>query len=733
VWGVDPHSRPAVQDFRLREGRPLGGAEGILLGAEVAASNGFKVGDPVRLWTPTGPARLPLLGTLEPQGAAAFAGGAVVCMPLASAQRLFALAGQVNCVQMLLGGRAMPPDVASAISPRLPAGLTIQSPGTRGQLSQATLLSMEQVLDCLSFVALVAAGFVTLNTFLLNLGERRRQLAVLRVLGAARSQLLRLLLGEAFLLGLAGTAVGLGAGLALALVLRRGVEQLMGMPLPGLSLTSEPFLLALVLGPGTALVATYFSARRASRRPPREELLARHAMRPSALHGFVPLAGLVLLSLAFVLEVGLCCGWFPAPLNEVVLAPGIALFLVGCVLVLPLVLSPLLAVCARVLQPLLGMEGGLAFRQLARNRTRTSLTVGVLFVAVAVAIAFGNSLQNTVRDLRRWYEQAVVGDFLVRASMPDTGFLLPTALPESLGQNLGQIEGVAGAEPINFIPARANGEQVLVLARTFPAGGSLPIDLQESDAAAVRRGLARGDVVLGTVIARKLGLRSGDVLTLETPQGRKRLRISGTMTEYVAGGNVLYMDWARAKQLFSIKGVHVFLVSARPGGLATVARSLGGFCGRHHLLLQSNEELHTYIDQLLARVVGVLWVLVAVAFVVASLSIVNTLTMNVLEQAREFGMLRAMGMTRGQLRKGIRAQAVLTSLASLLPGTVVGCGLAFFLNLASSTALGHCVAFRLDGVLIGGCALMALIIAVIAALFPAARASRMAVIWSLNR
>jgi putative ABC transport system permease protein len=732
VLGVDPNCPQAVEGFHVRAGQPLGANEAILLGADVVRSNGFQVGKPVRLWTPSGPVRLPLCGTLEPQGLAAFAGGAVVCMPLASAQRLFHLAGKVNCVEILLKEQIPPAQIQAAIAGRLPSGLTIQPPGTRGQLSQATLLSVEQGLDCLSLVALAAAGFVTLNTFLLNLGERRRQLAILRVLGATRSQVLRLLLGEAFLLGLAGTVVGIGAGLALAVLLRQSVEQLMGLALPGLSLTLEPFLLALMLGPGIALAATYISARRASRRQPREELLGQAVATSEGFPRWTAIAGLVLVVVTSVGELGLCQGWLAPSLSRALMAPGIALFLVGCVLALPLVLSPLLSFCAWLLQPVLGVEGTLAFRQLARHRIRTGLTVGVLLVAVAVAMAFGNSLLNTVRDLRSWYEQAVVGDFLVRGSMPDTGFLLPTALPESLGRDLGNLKDAARVERISFVPARANGEQVLVLARTFAADKPLPIDLQQGDPVAVRRGLARGDVVLGTTLARQLGLGCGDGLVLETRRGPRRLRIAGTMTEYVAGGNVLYLNWAVGKSLFDIKGVHVFLVSARPGALAGLDRSLHRFCGRRGLLLQSNEDLHIFIDHLLARVVGVLWLLVVVAFAVASLGIVNTLTMNVLEQARDFALLRAIGMTGGQLRKGIRAQALLTSLASLFPGTAAGCGLAFFLNLASSAVLGQVVAFRLNLPVIGGCVLLSLVIAVTAALLPAARAARMALIGYLN-
>src|SRR5262249_40767888 len=158
-------------------------------------------------------------------------------------------------------------------------------------------------------------------------------------------------------------------------------------------------------------------------------------------------------------------------------------------------------------------------------------------------------------------------------------------------------------------------------------------------------------VVLGTTLAGQLGLNCGDRLVLETRQGPRRLRIAGTMTEYVAGGNVLYMNWTSGKRLFDIQRAHVFLVSARPGCLAALGRALHSFCCPRGLLLQSNEDLHVFIDHLLSRVVGVLWLLVAVAFAVASLGIVNTLTMNVLEQGRDFAMLRAIGMTRGQLRK----------------------------------------------------------------------------------
>jgi putative ABC transport system permease protein len=220
------------------------------------------------------------------------------------------------------------------------------------------------------------------------------------------------------------------------------------------------------------------------------------------------------------------------------------------------------------------------------------------------------------------------------------------------------------------------------------------------------------------------GLRVGDTITLETPHGPTPVRIAGTMIEHLVGGNAVYLDWARAKDLLDAAGVHVFLVSAREKATPRLASSLGKFCERRGLLLQSNAEMRQDIDQLLGRVVGVLWVLVVLAFAVASLGIVNTLMMNVFEQTGEFRVLRAVGMERGQIRKVVFSQAVLTGLVSFAPGAVVGCGLAWFLNLAAATVLGQPIAFRINGGLVSGCFLVALVIAIAAALLPARRAAR---------
>jgi putative ABC transport system permease protein len=748
VLGTDVDSPSALASFPLATGRPCRGEDEVLLGRGFARAQGLKPGQSVRLWTPAGPAELRCTGSLEPQGVAAANGGAVAVVPLTTAQRLFELPGQVNNVQVILEAGADADRVGAAVSARLPPGLTAQRPGRRGELARSTLLAAEQGLAALGVVALVGAAFVILNTVLLSVGQRRSQLATLRALGATRAQVRGLLLREALAVGMAGTALGYAAGLALAAGLTHVLGRFLGVPLPAVAPTAGSFLLAATLGPVTTLAAACLPAWRASRQGPLGPMRDRAEGRDEGLPPGASAAGLALLALAGVLHAGLCRDWWAPAWRGNLLAAVVALFLLGCVLALPPLVGLTLRAFALLPRRALGVAGTLALRTLRGKRTRTGLTAGVLFIAVAVAVAFGHALASTLRDLRQWYGHTILADFLVRGSMPDSGFALAAGLPETLGEELAHHDGVAAVDRLAFVPIRlavtsgvrspqsevdAGLAEALVLARTFTPGQPLPLDLREGTEAEVRAGLARGEVVLGTGLARDLGLHRGDTLAIEALRGTVFRRVAGTANEYAVGGKALTMAWEAAREVFGSGGVHVFLVSARPGAAAALAPRLRRFCDRQRLLLQSNGELHGHIDRLLARVTGLLRVLLALAFVVAALGVANTLTMTVREQARDLAVLRALGMGRGQVGRVVLWQALLTGLAGVLPGAAGGVGLAWLIHRAGVGLPGPDAAFRVNGGLVGGCCLLALLVGLAAALLPARRAARTRVVRALHQ
>jgi putative ABC transport system permease protein len=650
-------------------GADTGRTDGALMDGSLADALGLTAGQTFFVWAPAGRTPLRLAGILPARADAAATGGRMI-VPLACAQRLFGLAGRVNSLRVRLTDRADGEQVREEVSRRLPAGLVVQPPGARAALGRDTLLAAERGLDALGLVALIAAAFIVLNTFLLNLGERRRQLAILRALGATRRQVTGLLLRELLMLGLAGSAAGCGAGLGLALVLLGAVGQFLGISLPRPSLTPGGFLGALLLGPAAALVATLLPAWHAGRRPPLAELLPRPAR-----------------------SIG------PRPRR-----PG------------------------GVRAPLMGVVGTLAGQQLARHPSRTLLTAAVLTLALAVTVCFGQTLRGILTDLRHWYRETIVADFLVYGSVPDTGFLLTTALPETLAAEIARLDGVAAVDRLAFLPARGGDRPVLVLARTFPPEQPLPLDLREGDAGAVRHGLMQGEIVLGAGLARQLGLRRGDAFVLSTPHGPRELRVAGTAVEYAAGGSAVYLEWETARRLLDVPGAHVFLVSG--GGAA--AQALHAFCDLRCLVMESNAELRATIDRSVRRITGALSALMALVFAIASLGIVNTLLMNVRDQQRHLGVLRALGLTCGQVRRAVLTQGLLLGGVSLGPGTAGGLALAYLIHRVGMAGAGSPGVFRVDGVVLAGCCASAVIVALLASLPAARRAVRLPVARVLN-
>jgi putative ABC transport system permease protein len=588
-------------------------------------------------------------------------------------------------------------------------------------------MAVEQGLTALSLVALVTAGFVVLNTMLLNVTERRKQLAILRALGATQRQVRRLLLREALLLGSAGSVVGVGLGLVLAIGLALALESFIGVSLPHPSPAFWLLGAALVAGPLLTFVATFSAASRAARQPPLRDLLDPSGASEEAGTIRGRLAGLALAAASALAAIGLCRGWWS---ESAVMGPAVAGILAGSALCLPMIVLPMLRGLQFGLKKLLGIHGRLALFQLQRRPARTALTSGVLFIAIASAVGFGHWLLNTLGDLKKWYGNAIVADYLLRGSAPDSSFLMTSPISEKLEGELSALNGVERVDKVVFLPIIVEGQSVLMLARTFAPDRLLTLDLREGDPFKVRQGLMRGDVVIATKLARQLGKRIGETISVDSKHGPKKLQIAGIVAEYAAGGDAIYLEWDAARELFPFTGVHVFLLTAQPGGGAILRSELDLFAYRHQLMIQSNSELRTTIDRLLERITASLWIIVVLTFAVASLGVVNTLTMNVIEQSRDLSLMRAVGMTSAQTRRLVLSQAGILGKVSLIPGAAAGIGLAALINATTNAAFGQQVEFHIHLALVLGCMAVGFLITILAACIPARNAAKYAMATS---
>ena len=248
----------------------------------------------------------------------------------------------------------------------------------------------------------------------------------------------------------------------------------------------------------------------------------------------------------------------------------------------------------------------------------------------------------------------------------------------------------------------------------------------------VLKGLRRGEVAIGSALAQRAGLDPGDQITIETRQGARPFTIAGLLADYTAGGMVALIEWDHAGQFFDIEGARYVYVAAEPGRRADVDRRLRAFCDEHNLLVHSRANFAKVCDEMLDGVLNSAWVLLALVFVVASLGITNCLTMNVLEQTRELGILRAIAMTRRQICRIVLAQALAIGIISTLPGIGLGVLLGYAMTNANYAIVGVEIPYVLEPALLLGCVGMALVVAVLASWPLARRAGRLTIIRALQ-
>lgn len=726
--GIDPQRDRAVRRYQIGRGEFLGKPGGVLLESDFAQSLRVDVGREVKFLTRQGMQPMQVVGLLNAQEAGSLRLGGLVFMRLDVAQYLFGAVDELDAIQIVTDPRADHDQVREAVARRLPVALEVRRPAARSQLVEETLRSSNQGLRMATAFSLLLAAFIILNTFLMNVGERRQQLAVLRAIGATRGNIAWLLIRESLMMGAVGTALGVAIGLLGAYLLTRALNDLLQVSLPSMILTATPFLLAAGFGFALSLIGAAIPAWRASRLTPMEAL---GAVAPDDMEGVSKkaiLAGVLVTATSGAMLAASMAGRLPLEFGVV---PGV-LLLVGLVFLLPLALNGLTALVAKPLRPLFGAETRLAQRQVLRHRARSTLTIGVLFLAASTGIGLGNAILDNVQDVRDWYHQTVSADFFIRAMMPDMATGMSADLPQELGEEIRQVPGITELDTARFVQAEAAGQSVVILVREFTDPEKMYFDLEGGEPREVRRRLHQGEVVIGTVLAQRTGLKVGDQLPIETRQGTQRLRIAGLADEYLVGGLAVYMQRAVAERLLGISGVDAYIIQADPTRLSEVHQRLQSLAEKHGALLHSLSDIRRLIDGMVHRIEGALWGVLVLGFIVAAIGVVNTLTMNVLEQTRELGLLRIIAMTRRQVRRTILLQAMILGTIGLVPGVLAGVGVAYLVYLATNPVTGHTVHFLFRPTLLAGSLLAALAIVLAAAWIPAARAARLSPSESLH-
>ena len=729
LMGIVPKLDKQVRNYKVVAGVDLADVTAeekkdvpsILVDERFAKSIHLEVGSRVRFLTRDLMKDARVVGLTASSDASSGMQSGIMVAELRTVQRWFKSNGKIDSLQLVLKEDAKLPEVKKSVEALLPDGVKVRVPQLRSQLAQETTIAMEQGLRLAIAFALVIAGLVIYNTFQMNIGERRRQLGILRSLGATRKQLLWMIVREGLWLGTVGTLLGCIVGHFGAAILRSTTGRLLQIDVPQAGWSIWPYLVAAICGLVISFLGAFFPAVRAARMSPAE------AMRVVATGEFGTsrsgwlAAGGILISTGLALQFLAIAGFIDV--SNVV--PGAVSMMLGVVFLLPGVVSDLTYAVTFVLGPILKTEGKLARRQLLRHRGRTSLTIGIVFIALGLGLGMASTILDNVRNVEGWHQRAIVGDFFVRAAMPDMNSGQAAEMPDGLLEQVRNMEGVNLVDSLDFVQSRIGETSVVVVVRNFSAESQDYFDLAEGKEAEVLQSVRKGDVVLGSVLAQRLKLHAGDSIALDTSEGTTELRIAGVANEYIAGGLTLYLESSHAKRLLGAEGADVIVVYAKPELKSKVEKDLIQMCDEYGLIFQSHSDLIGIIRSKLNGAVGVLWGVLAMGSVIAAFGLINTLAMNILEQTREIGMLRVVAMTRSQVRKMILAQAVIMGLIGIVPGVFAGVWIAFIINLTTMPVTGHDVKFQIYPWLLVGALAFEMLVILIAAMIPAERAARL--------
>ncbi|MBV9804401.1 MAG: ABC transporter permease [Solirubrobacterales bacterium] len=668
-FAYDPNSQ--LSPFRLVAGRAPTTAHDVVIDKATATKYHFALGDPIRVLLPDGQSTFTITGIVTFGDSNTLAGDTLAGFEQTTAQALFNSRGHYDSINVLAAPGADNVQLQEAISRLLPTGVEVVSgQAVANELTDAVdneLSFLSTALLIFALISLFVGGFTIFNTFTITVGQRTRELALLRVVGASRRQLMRSVLGEAALTGLAASLIGLGLGVLAAL----GLKALLGAF--GISLPSAPLvfqartaIVAIAVGVGVTVVSAIVPARRAVRVPPVAALVEHSEDQPAATPRRRIVAGVVL---GLVGLVALIAGVSGA--NLTLVGVGSGAMLVARALLARLVARPLADVLGRPLR-MFGTPGKLGRQNSMRNPGRTAQTAAALMIGIGLVstiAVLGASLSTSAADQ---VDSAVTADYLVTSS---GGF------SRSVPATVSGLPGVTATTAV-YRGQFEFGNSLSSLAAVTPAGLARTVNLHMVDGSGTPA-LAAGRLLVDASTASSDHLHVGSVVPVRFAQTG-----AGTMT---VGGiyktNPLIGSFVTGEQFFLAhfdtplpSGVLVKVTRGTPGFQARLNRRLAAY---PNLTIQTRAQFESQQKASINQLLGLIYVLLALAVMIALIGIVNTLMLSVFERTREIGLLRAVGMRRGQVRAMVRSESVIVALFGAVLGVVVGTGI----GLALASAL----------------------------------------------
>ncbi|MER7758572.1 FtsX-like permease family protein [Streptomyces sp. NPDC097619] len=721
-----------LKSMKITSGHAPRGPTEVMVDADTADKHGLKLGDELRTIAVTGDTRARITGI------AAFTvtnpGAAVVYFDTPTAQRaLLGAPGAFTHVNVTAREGVTDEQLKKNLAGALGGEFKLQ---TAKESADANRADVGEFLDVMKYVMLGFAGiallvgiFLIFNTFSMLVAQRTREIGLMRAIGAGREQINRSVLTEALILGVVGSLLGVGAGVGLAVVLMRLMGQ-MGMNLSTDDLTvawTTPAI-GIFLGVVVTVIAAYIPARRAGKVSPMAALresgspMDRKAGTVRAVLGLLLTGtGAGCLYLTAVAE--------KASTGSLWLGLGVVLTLIGFIVIGPLLAGVVVRVLSTAVLKPFGPVGRLAERNALRNPRRTGATGAALMIGLALVACLSVVGSSMVASATDELDRSVGADYILQSQ---TG---QPVMPQT-EQAVRKVPGLAHVTAYRGVDVKVTGTGAATKENLSVTDPSYAEDVRR-DMVAGSHAAAYGKdaIVVGSLYAEEHGTKLGDTLTVAFAGGdTARLTVRGIASDDGSlDKGVMYVSTATAaRHLPAEKMPRPFMLLAKAAdgqadtAYAALKKAVEAY-PQYQVLNQTDykQALKDQVGQLLNMVYGLL----ALAIVVAVLGVVNTLALSVVERTREIGLMRAIGLSRRQLRRMIRLESVVIALFGALLG--LGLGMGWGATAQQLLALEGLGVLEIPWPTILGVFAGSALVGLIAALVPAFRAGRMNVLTAI--
>jgi putative ABC transport system permease protein len=731
AFSVNPHGDQRFNPLVLTTGRWPDGSQEIAIDTKTANTKHYAIGQSIGVLTSHGPVQqFTIVGVVRFGGLSSLGGATLAIFDLQTAQRIFHKVGKLDSIGIASKQNVTPDQLVAQVQPLLPPTAQVRTGAQEAkQAAKDTngfLSFLEYFLLAFGFIALFVGTFVIANTLGITIAQRMRELATLRTLGATRRQVYWSVVLEAFVIGVIASVIGLFLGLGLAKLLN-ALFVSFGIDLPQVATVFKPrtVIVALLVGVIVTLIAAIRPALRATRVQPIAAVREGAVLPPSRLARFGPYIAIVVIAVATGLMLfGLFVGGLSTKVRLLSLGIGALGVFIGVAMLAPTLVPPIARVLGWPAARWGGASGRLARGNSIRNPSRTASTasalmIGVTLVTLVAVLAAG--IKSTFSD-------SVNKLFNADYALTSQNGFTPTSVASE-----NALHGVPGVLIVSGVRA---GEGQVAGSRVTVTGVepnvSKVIDLKWTEGSAATPGqLGQDGAFVSKSYAKNDGLHVGSRFDMKTPDGATvHLTLRGIFDPPKGGspfGDITIStarfdrEYANPQDLFSF-------ISMRGGVTdANTLRLNAALTKFPDAKIQTKAQFIKLQEGGITFLLRLLYVLLSLSILISLFGIVNTLVLTVFERTREIGMLRAVGMTRRQVRNMIRHESIITALLGAALGIPVGIALALMVGKAISYP-----AFTIPWVTLIVFVVGAVIAGLLAAILPARRAGRLNVLEALQ-